>query len=202
MKRALLFSKAYFSKKFKKISFPSLGSFLSSEPNVNLRKYAFLNDFDNIKKVTKKQGWFYPWPFSMWGINMTNTRISWALCHPACGGVIPVSPLSPQRPKTWLHDWPVRQPIGRHTANPVWFINSPKTFSIESIPICNYMFLNRIKTFCSNGFCWAGSSNALQKHIFPNRIIKVQLENYNSFPNYKLFPGLKNLLQEKEYLQF
>jgi hypothetical protein len=86
-----------------------------------------------------------------------------------------------------------------YTANPVWFINSPKSFSIESIPICNYMFLNRIMTFCSNGFCWAGSSNALQKHIFPNRIIKVQLENYNSFPKYKLFPGLKNLLKEKEF---
>ncbi len=86
-----------------------------------------------------------------------------------------------------------------HTANPVWLINSRKSFSIESIPICNYMFLNRIMTFCSNGFCWAGSSNALQKHIFPNRIIKVQLENYNSFPNYKLFPGLINLLKEKEH---
>ncbi len=70
------------------------------------------------------------------------------------------------------------------TANPVWLINSRKSFSIESILICNYMFLNRIKTFFSNGFCWAGSSNARQKHIFPNRIIKLQLENYNSFPNY------------------
>jgi hypothetical protein len=35
--------------------------------------------------------------------------------------------------------------------------------------------------------------------IFPNGIIKVQLENYNSFLNYKLFPGLKNLLKEKEH---
>jgi hypothetical protein len=83
------------------------------------------------------------------------------------------------------------------TANPVWFINSRKSFSIESIPICNYMFLNRIITFCSNGFCWAGSSNALQKHIFPNRIIKVQLEYYNSFPNYKLFPVLKTFWKKK-----
>jgi hypothetical protein len=54
-------------------------------------------------------------------------------------------------------------------------------------------------TFHSDGFCWAGSSNARQKHIFPNWIIKVQSENYNSFPNYKLFPGLKNLLKEKEH---
>jgi hypothetical protein len=54
-------------------------------------------------------------------------------------------------------------------------------------------------TFHSDGFCWAGSSNAQQKHIFPNRIIKVQSENYNSFPNYKPFPGLKNLLKEKEH---
>ena len=54
-------------------------------------------------------------------------------------------------------------------------------------------------TFHSDGFCWAGSSNAQQKHIFPNRIIKVQSENYNSFPNYKLFPGLKNFWKEKEH---
>ncbi len=54
-------------------------------------------------------------------------------------------------------------------------------------------------TFHSDGFCWAESSNAQQKHIFPNGIIKVQLENYNSFHNYKPFPGLKNLLKEKEH---
>jgi hypothetical protein len=54
-------------------------------------------------------------------------------------------------------------------------------------------------TFHSDGSCWAGSSNARQKHIFPNRIIKVQSENYNSFPNYKPFPVLKNLLEEKEH---
>jgi hypothetical protein len=30
---------------------------------------------------------------------MTNTRIFCVLCHPACGGVIPVSPLSPRQPK-------------------------------------------------------------------------------------------------------
>jgi hypothetical protein len=53
-------------------------------------------------------------------------------------------------------------------------------------------------TFHSNGFCWAGSSNALQKHIFLNGIIKLKLENHNSFPNYELFPGLKNFLKEKE----
>jgi hypothetical protein len=53
--------------------------------------------------------------------------------------------------------------------------------------------------FHSDGFCWAGSSNAGQKHIFPNRIIKVQSENYNSIPNYIPFPGLKNLLKEKEH---
>jgi hypothetical protein len=86
-----------------------------------------------------------------------------------------------------------------HTANPVWFINSCKSFSIGSIPISNYMFLNRIIKFRSNGFCWTGSRIARQKHIFPNGILKVQLENYNSFPNYKLFPGLKNLLKEKEH---
>ncbi len=34
-----------------------------------------------------------------------------------------------------------------HTANTVWFINSGKSFSIESIPICNFMFLNRIMNF-------------------------------------------------------
>jgi hypothetical protein len=89
--------------------------------------------------------------------------------------------------------------LSPHTANPVWFIYSRKSFSIESIPICNYMFLNRIMTFHRDSFSWAGSSNVRQKHIFPNRIIKVQLENYNSFLNYKLFPGLKNLLKEKKH---
>ncbi len=49
----------------------------------------------------------------MWGINMTNTRILWALCHPTCSDVVPVSPLSLRRPKTWLRDGPLRQPIGR-----------------------------------------------------------------------------------------
>ncbi len=34
-----------------------------------------------------------------------------------------------------------------YTANPVWFINSRKSFSIGSIPISNYMFLNRILNF-------------------------------------------------------
>jgi hypothetical protein len=28
----------------------------------------------------------------LWGINVTNTRIFCVLCHPACGGDIPVSP--------------------------------------------------------------------------------------------------------------
>jgi hypothetical protein len=46
-------------------------------------------------------------------------------------------------------------------------------------------------TFRSDGFGWAGPSIAQEKHIFPNGIIKVQLENYNSFPNYKHFPELK-----------
>ncbi len=50
-------------------------------------------------------------------------------------------------------------------------------------------------TFRSDGFCWAGSSNARQKLIFPKGIIKLKLENYNSFPNYKLFPGLKKFLK-------
>jgi hypothetical protein len=54
-------------------------------------------------------------------------------------------------------------------------------------------------TFSSNGFCWAGSINARQKHKFPNGIIKLKLENYNSFLKYKLFPGLKNFLKEKEH---
>jgi hypothetical protein len=54
-------------------------------------------------------------------------------------------------------------------------------------------------TFHSDGFCWAGSSNARQKHIFPKGIIKLKLENYNSFPNYKLFLDLKNFLIEKEH---
>jgi len=54
-------------------------------------------------------------------------------------------------------------------------------------------------TFHSDGFCWAGSSNARQKHKFPNGIIKLKLQNYNSFPNYKPFPGLKSLLKEKEH---
>jgi hypothetical protein len=61
------------------------------------------------------------------------------------------------------------------------------------------MFLSRNMTFRRDGICWAGSSNAWQKHIFPNGVIKLQLENYNSFPNYKLFPGLKNFLKEKEH---
>ena len=54
-------------------------------------------------------------------------------------------------------------------------------------------------TFSSNGFCWAGSINARQKHKFPNGIIKLKLENYNSFLKYKLFPGLKKFLKEKEH---
>ncbi len=42
-------------RKIQKISIPSLGSFLSSEPNFTLRKKAFLNDFDNIKKLQKSK---------------------------------------------------------------------------------------------------------------------------------------------------
>ncbi len=42
----------------------------------------------------------------MWGINVTNTRIFCILCHPACGGVILVSPFSPFQPKTWQRDGP------------------------------------------------------------------------------------------------
>ncbi len=42
-----------------------------------------------------------------------------------------------------------------HTANPVWFINSRKSFSIGSIPISNYMFLNRIINFRCE--LWTGS---------------------------------------------
>ncbi len=42
-------------KKFKKISNPPLGSYLVNEPNFWLLKQAFLYDFDNIKKTTKKQ---------------------------------------------------------------------------------------------------------------------------------------------------
>jgi hypothetical protein len=57
-------------------------------------------------------------------------------------------------PVRWLRrghrgDWG-RQVVGvdgSHTANPVWIINSRKSFSIESIPICNHMFLNRIMNF-------------------------------------------------------
>jgi hypothetical protein len=41
-------------KKLKKISNPPLVSYLSNEPNFWLK--AFLYDFDNIKKDTKKQG--------------------------------------------------------------------------------------------------------------------------------------------------
>jgi hypothetical protein len=92
--------------KIKKIYNPPLGSNLVNEPNFWLIKWAFLYDFDNIKKVTKKQGWFWPWLFCMWGINVTNTRIFCVLCHPACGGVIPVSPLSPRHPKMWPRDGP------------------------------------------------------------------------------------------------
>ncbi len=29
--------------------------------------------------------------------------------------------------------------------------------------------------------------------------MKLKLENYNSFPKYKLFPGHKNFLKEKEH---
>ncbi len=84
------------------------------------------------------------------------------------------------------------------TANPVWFINSRKSFSIGSIPISNYMFPNRIINFRSKGVCLAGSSNARQKHKFPNGIIKLQFENYDSFLNYKLFIGLIKCSKEKE----
>jgi hypothetical protein len=60
------------------------------------------------------------------------------------------------------------------------------------------MFLKRIINFRSKGFCLAESSNARQKHEFPNGIIKLQFENYDSFLNYKLFFGLTKCLEEKE----
>jgi hypothetical protein len=44
------------SKNLKKHPNPPLVSFLASEPNFWLIKKAFLYDFDNMKKVTKKQG--------------------------------------------------------------------------------------------------------------------------------------------------
>ncbi len=53
-------------------------------------------------KLKKSKGWFCPWPFCMWGINVTNTRIFCALRHPACGGVIPASP-SPRASKKRDH---------------------------------------------------------------------------------------------------
>jgi hypothetical protein len=49
----------------------------------------------------------------MWGINMTNTRILWALCHPRCSDVIPTPPLSLRQTKMWLRSGPLRQPLGR-----------------------------------------------------------------------------------------
>jgi hypothetical protein len=60
------------------------------------------------------------------------------------------------------------------------------------------MFPKRIINFRSKGFCLPGSSNAQQKHKFPNGIIKLQFENYDSFLNYKLFIGLIKCLKEKE----
>ena len=52
----LIALKCFSVKKLKKISNPPLVSYLSNEPNFTLRKQAFLYDFDNIKKDTKKQG--------------------------------------------------------------------------------------------------------------------------------------------------
>jgi hypothetical protein len=43
-------------KKFKKISNPSIGSYLVNEPNFCLLKEVFLYDFVILKKVKKKQG--------------------------------------------------------------------------------------------------------------------------------------------------
>ena len=59
-----------------------------------------------ILTLTKNQWWFCPWPFCMWGINVTNTRIFCILGHTSCGGVTPVSPLSTCQPKTWPRDGP------------------------------------------------------------------------------------------------
>jgi hypothetical protein len=42
-------------KKLKKISNPPLVSYLANEPNFWVIKLAFLYDFDNTKKDTKKQ---------------------------------------------------------------------------------------------------------------------------------------------------
>jgi hypothetical protein len=90
--------------------------------------------------------------------------------------------------------------VGCTLQTPVWFINSCKSFSIGCIPISNYLFLNRIINFRSKGFCLAGSSNARQKHKFPNGIIKLQFENYDSFLNYKLFIGLIKCLKKERQI--
>jgi hypothetical protein len=45
----------------------------------------------------------------------------------------------------------------------------------------------------------AGLDQLMRGRNFPNGIIKLKLENYNSCLKYKLFPGLKNFLKEKEH---
>ncbi len=55
-----------------------------------------------------------------------------------------------------------------YTANPVWFINSRKSFSIGSIPISNYMFLNRIINFrCElwTGSCGGQARKGIQEYL-------------------------------------
>ncbi len=59
-------------KKFKKISNPPLGSYLVNEPKFCLINWAFLYDFVILKKVSKKQGSFNPWP----------SHICWSSLHP------------------------------------------------------------------------------------------------------------------------
>jgi hypothetical protein len=61
--------------KIQKIHIPSLGSFLSKEPNFSLRKSAILNDFVILKKVSKKQGpiWHFA---SLHVINLLNARLT------------------------------------------------------------------------------------------------------------------------------
>ncbi len=61
-----------------------------------------------------------------------------------------------------------------HTANPVWIINSRKSFSIESIPICKHMFLNRIMNFWIELWLSSVMASAGLDHIFPNGIIKLK----------------------------
>ena len=63
-----------------------------------------------------------------------------------------------------------------YTANPVWNINSRKSFSIESIPICNHMYPKRIMNFWTELWISAAMASAGLDQIMRGRNIYFRTE--------------------------